>query len=213
VTFLLTLSIAAQGVTLYALARTRGASTAHMAFKMMYLAIYPLAVLGIVAVAAALERRPERLGRSRSIAWVVLVLAVAGLGRSLTTFAAREPVVSSDLYEAGRWARGHVEAACVDYLVPNHHTMHWLHLAVLGNPRSSLRTMDPTTFDPDKAKVRWIEPGGLPYAIAHMPALPNDVLNNVDVLEEFGTAAVVKRRGPSSCADAQRLAAGASPKP
>jgi hypothetical protein len=211
-TLLLTLSIAAQAVTLYALARARGAPVPYMAFKMMYLIIYPLALLGALGLAFAVDRAPSWL-RAHGGAWTVLVVVCAVLATSLTNVSKPAPVVSSDLYEAGRWARSHVDAACVDYLVPNHETMHWLHLAVLGNPRSSLRTADPSTFDPAKATVRWIEPIGLPYAIAHMPTLPNDVLNNVDVLEEFGSAAVVTRRGPSSCADAQRLAAGAPPRP
>jgi hypothetical protein len=84
--------------------------------------------------------------------------------------------------------------------------MYWLHLAVLGNARVSARTGDPDTFVPARAVARWIEPGGLPFAIAHIPTLPKEVLNDVDVLEQFGAAAVVLRRGPSFCADSQRYA-------
>jgi hypothetical protein len=183
-----------------------------MAFKMMYLIVYPLAVLGALALASALDRGPYWLQR-RAAAWAVLMVVCGVLAASLMNFSKPTPVVSPDLYEAGRWARGHVEASCVDYLVPNHETMQWLHLAVLGNARTSLRTADPSTFAPEKAVMRWVQPSGLPYAIAHMPTLPNDVLNNVDVLEEFGSAAVVRRRGPASCADAQRLVDGVSPRP
>jgi hypothetical protein len=212
VPLLFTLTIAAQAVTLYVVAQSRGAAVPYMAFKMGYLIIYPLAVLGALGLATALSRGPSWLHRG-SVVWVVFVAACGVVAVSLMRFSKPAPIVSDDLYAAGRWARGHVEAACVDYLVPNHETMHWLHLAVLGNARTSLRTMDPSTFEPEKAVVRWIEPSGLPYAIVHLPTLPNDVLNNVDVLEEFGTAAVVRRRGPSSCADAQRLAGVASPTP
>ena len=141
-----------------------------------------------------------------AIVWTLLLLSLIIFRRALTTVAHPPPVVSEDLYVAGRWARSQLESACVDYLVPHADTAYWLHLAVLGNPRSSLRTANPDTFVPARAIARWIEPGGLPYAIVHLPALPKEVLNDVDVLEQFGTAAVVKRRGPSFCADAQRFA-------
>ena len=53
---LLTLSIAAQAATLYALARSRGTSTPYMALKMIYLLIYPLAVFGFVRAGDAVAR-------------------------------------------------------------------------------------------------------------------------------------------------------------
>jgi hypothetical protein len=211
VPLLLTISIAVQAVTLFFVARARGAPVPYMAFKMAYLIVYPLAVLGALAPARLFDRGPGWLRRPRPVGWALPTLAAGVLAATLLNFTKPVPVVSSDLYDAGRWARRHVASACVDYLVPDHETMHWLHLAVLGNSRTSLRTIDPSTFDPDQALIRWIEPSGLPYAIAHVPALPNDVLDNVDVLERFGTAAVVRRRGPSSCADAQRLADAGSP--
>jgi hypothetical protein len=205
VSLLLALSIAVQAATLYLVAQTRGAAVPYMAFKMMYFIVYPLAVLGALALGSALERAPQ-WPRVRWVAWSAALLAATMAGGSLARFAMPTPIVSWDSYNAGRWARSHVESACVDYLVPNHETMHWLHLAVLGNSRSSLRTANPSTFDPKQAIVRWIEPSGLPYAIAHMPTLPRDVLDNVDVLEQFGDSAVITRRGSSSCADARMLA-------
>ena len=78
-------------------------------------------------------------------------------------------------------------------------TGYWLHLAVLGNPRMSARTGNPATFDRTAAIVRWLSPGGYPYAIADLSTLPSDVRSDLDVVADFGTAAVVKRRGPSSC--------------
>jgi len=71
---------------------------------------------------------------------------------------------------------------------------------VLGNPRAAGRALSEDTFDPKKATVRWILPGGLPYAIAgDFDALPRDIRTNVDVLARFGPAAVVQRRGTSTC--------------
>jgi hypothetical protein len=63
----------------------------------------------------------------------------------------------------------------------------------------SARTGDFDTYKLTPALIRWLTPGGLPYAIADLPALPRDVRDELDVLSSFGTAAVVKRRGPSTC--------------
>jgi hypothetical protein len=217
-TLLLSLSIIVQAVSLYVVARSRGASTPYMAFKMVYLLIYPAAVLAVLAVASAFNRATTQpafarapRGAANLVAWAILVGVVVLAREPLRRFSVPTPVLSSDLYSAGRWARGHLEHGCVDYLVPNADTMYWLHLAVLGNARSSLRSANPDTFVPDRAVARWIEPGGLPYAIAHLPTLPKAVRNDVDVIEEFGTAAVVRRQGPASCDDAQRLAGGGPP--
>jgi hypothetical protein len=115
-----------------------------------------------------------------------------------------KPVVTQPVFLAGDWARTHLPPACVDYLVADGYTAYWLHLAVLGNPRAAGRALDNDTFEPPKATVRWILPGGLPYAIAgDFDALPRDIRTNVDVLARFGPAAVVKRRGAAAC-DEQR---------
>ena len=213
-TMLIAISIGAQAMTLYVLARARGASTPYMALKMIYLLIYPLAVLGAVAIAAVIYRglkatpagtRYVREKRGAIMAWAVLAMMTTAYWKPLTTVKVPTPAGSEDLYLAGRWVRAHVEAECVDYLVPSVDTAYWLHLAVLGNPRLSARTADPGTYDPDMNVARWIEPSGLPYAIAYMPALPREVLSDVDVIEQVRSAAVLKRRGPSFCADAQRL--------
>ena len=79
-------------------------------------------------------------------------------------------------------------------------TAYWLHLAVLGNPRAGERTGNNATYEPTDALVRWLTPNGLPYAIADLPTLPRDVRNELDIVQQFGTAAVARRRGPSSCA-------------
>ena len=155
----------------------------------------------MMTAARVISQRTAR----EAVAWTLLLAGVYGYRKPLT--ASHQPrVVSTDLYEAGRWARGQLESACVDYLVSNADTAYWLHLAVLGNPRSSLRSANPDTFDRARSIARWIEPGGLPYAVADVRILPKEVLSSVDVLETFGDAVVVKRRGPSFCPDAQRFA-------
>jgi hypothetical protein len=208
VPLLLMLSVVALAITLDFGATSRGASAAS---RTIYLLVYPLAVLATLPFALFLDRTRRSEGARAAIGWAMAFAVAIVVGASLRGFSMPTPIVSADLEIAGRWAREHVDAACIDYLVPNRETMHWLHLAVLGNSRSTLRTLDPATFDPKAAPVRWLEPAGLPYAIAHVRTLPRDVLERVDVLEEFGEAAVVSRRGPSSCVDAQRLAGVAGP--
>ena len=43
--------IVLQAVTLFAIAKAQGADTPYMAFKMVYFAIYPLAILAAYALA------------------------------------------------------------------------------------------------------------------------------------------------------------------
>ncbi len=51
VTIVLLLLIGLQAFTLFVIAKSQGADTPYMAFKMVYLAIYPMAVLAAVAMA------------------------------------------------------------------------------------------------------------------------------------------------------------------
>ena len=111
----------------------------------------------------------------------------------------QHPATSLALEQAGEWARAHVPIKCVEYLVGDDETAYWLHLAVLGNARQGPRTGDNATYELTPALVRWLTPGGLPYGIADLPALPSDIRNELDIVAQFGTAAVVKRRGTSSC--------------
>jgi hypothetical protein len=108
-------------------------------------------------------------------------------------------VVSADLAAAGIWARAHLPVNCVDYLVGNGYTAYWLHLAVLGNRRISARTADDDTFDTQPSMARWLVPGSPRYAIANLRILPDEIRNDVIVLQQFGDVAVVERRVPSTC--------------
>ena len=134
------------------------------------------------------------------IVWFAVLAFLVIVGRSLRAVPRPTPVISDSLYDAGRWARTHVPSGCVDYLVESDDSAYWLHLSVLGNPRSSPRSLASDTFEPRKAVVRWILPGGLPYAIVEdVDAMPRDIRDNVEILARFGRAAVIHRRGPSSC--------------
>jgi hypothetical protein len=186
---------------------------------MFYLLLWPMTALASAAagegwvVAARLwrgrtTRQPADAASRREtlVAWgataIVLLLIVRPLVESPGQLHPRPPAVTLPLYEAGQWARANVPPACVEYLVGDDETAYWLHLAVLGNPRMSPRTGDFATYEPKDAIVRWLTPGGLPYAIADLPALPRAVRDELDIVQQFGTAAVVKRRGAASCTEA-----------
>jgi hypothetical protein len=109
------------------------------------------------------------------------------------------PTVTLPLSRAGEWARVHVPRDCVEYLVDDDSTAYWLHLAMLGNPRSSARTINDETYSLSRALLRWVTPGGLSYAIADLNVVPRDIRNDFDVLAQFDQAAVVRRRDRSAC--------------
>jgi len=200
-------AIAIQAVALVVVARASAAEAPYLALKMFYLAIYPLAVAGAIAIAAMFRSAgvsDGARGFSRAspslVAWSLVLVLILLIGRFVIATPRPTPAISDSLLEAGRWARTHVPPACVDYLVADDDSAYWLHLVVLGNPRAAPRSLASDTFEPQKALVRWILPGGLPYAIADdVSALPKDISTNVDVLARFGSAAVVKRHGESSC--------------
>ena len=135
-------------------------------------------------------------------AWVLvaaLAASVAPVARASAATLDAAPAVSQPLFLAGAWAREHVPPSCVEYLVGDGYSSYWLHLAVLGNQWMSPRTGDAATFNERDAIIRWLTPGGLPYAVADLATLPADVRRDLDIVASFGSAAVAKRRGPSSC--------------
>jgi hypothetical protein len=189
-------AVAVQAAALVVVARWRGADAPYLALKMVYFAIYPLAVGGGVAVAALSGR-----GSWTSVVkWsAAIVIAIAAFG-SVRGIRRTPPPVSEPLVAAGRWAHDRLPSNCVDYLVADDDSAYWLHLVALGNSRSAPRSLNPATFDPAQSQVRWIMSNGLPYAIAdNFDALPRDIRTHVDVLARFGPAAVVQRRGHSVC--------------
>jgi hypothetical protein len=177
----------------------RGAAVPYLSLKMAYLAIYPMSVAAAVLL-ARIWRATLPPAVAARYAWTPILAIALGVARSLALLPPATPVITQSVFLAGEWARTHVPPACVDYLVADGYTGYWLHLAVLGNPRAAGRALDDDTFEPSKALVRWILPGGLPYAIAdRFDALPRDIREHVDVLARFGPAAVVQRRGSSRC--------------
>ena len=154
VTLWFLMGVILQAAALHLLARWRGAETPYMAIKMLYLAVYPVAVLAAAGLGAALGRVPGRSATSAGLA----VIVVLGVGlRAATSVPVPPPIVSADLDAAGRWARANLQPACVDYVVRDAEQAYWLHLAVMGQPRSSARTADLDGYTANRAVGRWIE--------------------------------------------------------
>ena len=224
---LLVAATAAQAAALYVVATMDGAARPYMALKMAFLMIYPLAVaasltLAWVWTAVKVRLKPDTTGVtpratstdgfgrtlqtpvasgfSRTWPWALLAILAIVIARPLVAAPRPKPIVSQPLYLAGQWARENVPPACVDYLVNNVYTAYWLHISVLGNARATARSGDDDTYQPRQTLNRWILGGGVAYAIAeNFEGLPKDIRTSVDVIARFGPAAVVKRRGPSSC--------------
>lgn len=208
-TWLFGAMVAAQALSLYVLSvRRGGGAQPYMAQKMAYLLLWPMVALAALALGdlwtRVAARRPRSAVWHTGVAWGVVAVVLGGVTGSFVWQPKRlrplPPALTSlDVYDAARWARAHLPVGCIEYLVGDDETSYWLHLAVLGNPRMSARTADWATYEPKDAILRWLTPGGLPYAVADLPALPRGVREELDVAERFGSAAIVRRRGPASC--------------
>ena len=210
---IMTFAIGAQSAGLYVAARSQ-ANMPYMAMKMFYMLLYPQAI-GVAVAMGGLLSVARRIAPSRiaaevfgRLAWVLPVLFLTVITRPLigaprSLRVGHHPATSNEIEAAGLWARDHLPQNCVEYLVPDVETAYWLHLAVMGNPRSGPRTADNATYQLTLTLVRWLSPGALPYAIADLPALPSGVRDELDVLASFGSAAVVKHRRSSSCNEQQ----------
>lgn len=188
-----------QMLTLLVIAKSQGAHTPYMAYKMVYLAIYPMAVLGATGIArmAGASRASDTAG------WLVAAVLLVGAARPALTASRSVPVVSDDLYSAGKWVRANGVAACADYIVADAETAYWLHLAVLGNPRATDRMAEIDRYDPRTAAAPWITAESRGFAIADLRLLPDEVLQarvgatrpaGAEVIAQFGSAAVIRRR-------------------
>jgi hypothetical protein len=212
---LLLAAIAMQSGTLLFLANRSGAARPYMALKMVYLAIYPLAVAGSLAIghaAAGLAHlaafsqvrgadraaAPQKVFNAVAVTWAGVALFAYGAVRSAIKLPRARPAVSESLFQAGKWARANLKPDCVDYVVDDVYAAYWLHIAVLRNGRAAPRSTDDDTYLPEKERIRWVLPEGLPYAIAQdFDQLPKDIRANVEVVARFGPDAVIKRKGPA----------------
>ena len=182
--------IALQSLTLLVIAKAQGADTPYMALKMIYFAVYPMAVLG----ALALSRIGGRSRVADTAGWMMAALLLVAV-RPAFTAPRSIPVVDLDLYAAAKSLRARNITTCVDYLVSDAQTAYWLHLAVLGNPRASGRMQEIDRYDPRAAMAPWITAEGRSYAIADLRLLPDEIRSRVSVAAQFGHAGVIVRQG------------------
>ncbi len=208
-TIVLLLAIALQALALYLIATAQGADTPYMAFKMAYLAIYPLTTLAAYALQRGLgswewgakgknhtSHSPLPTPNfSDQLAWFFLAALMVFAVRPVLTAPRSIPVVDLDLQAAGRWLRANGGAACSDYLVADAETAYWMHLAVLGNPRSAERMRELDVYDPRAAMAPWIAAAGRRYAIADLRLLPDEVRSRVQIVKDFDHAAVIAAQG------------------
>ncbi len=181
-----------------------------MALKMMYFAVYLLAILAALVLGKSMEILGGNVPAKTVVAWTIAAAAAAVTVRTPMLAAQRPaPVVSRHFYDAGLWVRANVGTTCVDYLVEDSQTAYWLHLAVLGNPRASQRSAEADRHNMRDAFARWIPAEGLPYAIADLRLLPDEIRTRVEVVKGFGEAAVIKRPGGAECRSAFALLARA----
>jgi len=188
-TMIFAAAIGLQAVALYAVARYQAADAPYLALKMIYLAVYPL------AVAAALT-----ISGSRALAGIATVALLPLAAERIIAAPKSRPIVTASVWRAGLWARDHLDRRCVDYLVAEGYTGYWLHLAVLDNPRGTARFNDPNTFEPQKAIERWVDATGLPYAIVDdTNGFSKALFNGTDILAQFDRSLLIKRRAGASC--------------
>jgi len=195
ITIVLLFVIAMQAITFYGLAKAQGADTPYMAFKMMYFAIYPLAILAAMALQWALDSTLRTPNSREPIGWLIATALLVIVVRPALSAPREVPVIKLDLQAAGQWLRANHAAACSDYLVADPETAYWLHLAVLGNPRSGERMREIDRYAPNAAMAPWITAEGRSYAIADLDLLPAEVGSRVQIMREFGRAAVIARPG------------------
>ncbi len=193
VTVAFLLASALQAFTLGLMSMANGAETPYMAYKMGYLAIYPMAALGALALHGIVVRAAAPV---QTVAgWVMATFMVLAIVRPAINVPRQISTVTRDLYDAGRSMRESVGPACADYLVGSADTAYWLHLAVLGNPRSSAHTAEIDRFDPRQVMGQWVASQGRGYAVADLDLLPAEIRPNVQILKQFGRAAIVHRPG------------------
>ena len=188
-----------QSLALAALVVRAGSNSFYMPFKMMYLAVFPAAVLGGMALmwaaGAVASRRP---GLSSALGYAPIVGAALLLVGRVPLSRQAGPIVPA-ARDAALWVRERTSPECVDYFTTHWLTGYWLHLDVLGNPRMSDR-MRAETFEFRDTVGKWIEGRGLPYGIVEdLSGLPRELRPDVTAVHRAGRFVVVRNRRPAPC--------------
>lgn len=175
-----------------ALVLAMASDSVYMPFKMMYLAVFPAAVLGALALMALANavKWPAQWAGAAAIALPLVGAALLLPGR-IPVVRAQSPI-NEPAYAAGLWARDHLDVSCIDYFSRHWLTGYWLHLDVFGNPRVSDR-MREETFELRDTIGKWVAGGGLRYGIVEHPEdIPRELRGEITTLRTFGSAAIVQ---------------------
>jgi len=201
-------AIVLQALALYGVATVQHADSPYMALKMVHIVVFPLSVCGAYAAAfinRALASRAWAFARAfsgagaQTVAWLLLMGCLRIEANSLSAIRRPKPVITEDLFQAGTWARAHVPAGCVEYLVRDDNTAYWLHLAVLGNPSQPTATSPTPVYDFPNAASRWMTNTGFPFAIVDLSSVTRDVRTGTQELARFNTVAVDRRDVEGPC--------------
>jgi len=176
-----------------------GATGFYLPFKMMYLVVFPCAVLAAVALGwtvHAVAGRVPRLGRAVAVVPVVLALSFAA--PRVPRVRQKSPI-NEPAYAAGLWAREHLPPACIDYFSKHWLTGYWMHLDVLGNPRASAR-MRAESFEFHDSAAKWLQGRGLPYGfVENLADIPRELRPEMVPVHTVGSAALVRNLRSAGC--------------
>jgi len=183
-----------------------GERTNYLGFKMFYLLAHLMLLYAAFAVYDFERVLCTALspGGQRGVAWLVWFLPVGGLllaWQNPPPLPPRRPYAA--LYAAGVWARDHLPAGCVDYLVNDNTEYYWLHTTVLGNSRETPRViaMLRDSHLGETAAAYWQDSDRLPYAIVpDRNVLPAVVGAGMAVLYEAPPVVVIRHTASKPCA-------------
>ena len=180
-----------QAVTIAVLDVRAGSRGFYMPFKMVYLAVFPCALLGAAALITLTDALIARVPRARALAAAPVLFVLLGLSGRVPMARQKSPI-NEPSYRAGLWAREHLDRACIDYFSRHWLTGYWLHLDVLGNARDSDR-MRQETFEFRDSVGKWLEGRGLRYGfVEHVSDIPRELRGELRTLQTFSSAALLE---------------------
>lgn len=178
----------------------------YIAYKMLYLLQYPIAIFVALALGALWAWlggvTPPALQRAWSPLSILIPVGLVALA-VLQGLPQRPPsFISEPVYRAGLWAKANLPNGCIDYVVDDWQKAYWLHVHVLGNPRGAPRADGIVLhMGQDRSGAsRWQKSPDLPYAIVDdWRSMPKEEAARLKVLYRAGPAAVVQ--GDGTCND------------
>jgi hypothetical protein len=189
----------AQAGALALLGMRAGSTSFYLPFKMMYLVVFPGAILGALTLIWMAEAVASRVPRMRLVATVVPAVVAIVLAAGRLPRAPQRSPINEPSYAVGVWARAHVPPACVDYFSTHWLTGYWLHLDVFGNPRDSDR-MRAESFEFRDSVGKWLQGRGLPYAfVENLSDIPRELRPDMIPIHTVGSATLVRNIRAAEC--------------